>query len=194
MLFEDTAYISFIDVTLMFNIKLIKHKFDRCSRINILMKMKSKKKICDIQMRYNLLILESVEENNETTTNLVQSRTTAKATLWVWHLRLEHCHSTIIEKLKVLNKKILLLLNSYSLWHRHKTTHARISTYLNQEKNLNEEKKFLVFNSIATKIVVDKLTIIRRNDVYAHSLLLSSISNTKNRLRDKSNERVFELL
>jgi hypothetical protein len=38
--------------------------------------------------------------------NFVQSRTTAKATFWMWHLRLEHCHSIIIEKLKILNKKI----------------------------------------------------------------------------------------
>jgi hypothetical protein len=52
------------------------------------------------------LILESEEENNEMTTNFVQSKTTTKATLWVWHLRLKHCHSTVIEKLKVLNKKI----------------------------------------------------------------------------------------
>jgi hypothetical protein len=79
LLFEDTAYISFIDVTLVFSTKLIKQEFDRCSRINILMKMKSKKKICDIQMRYNLLILESAEDS-EMTTNFVQSRTTAKAT------------------------------------------------------------------------------------------------------------------
>ncbi len=81
LLFEDTAYISFIDVTLVFSTKLIKQEFDRCSRINILMKMISKKKICDIQMRYNLLILESAEENSGMTTNSVQSRTTAKATL-----------------------------------------------------------------------------------------------------------------
>jgi hypothetical protein len=88
---------------------------------------------------------------------------------------------------------VLLLLNSYSLWHRHKTINAKVSTYLIRKKNLNEEEKLLVFNFIATKIVVDKSTIIRRNDVYAHFLLLSSISNTENRLRDKSNERVFEL-
>jgi hypothetical protein len=81
LLFEDTAYISFIDVTLVFSTKLIKQRFDKCSRTNILMKMISKKKICDIQMRYNLLILESAEENSEITTNFVQSRTTAKATL-----------------------------------------------------------------------------------------------------------------
>jgi hypothetical protein len=81
LLFDNTAYISFIDVTLMFSTKLIKQEFDRCSRTNTFMKMNSKKKICDIQMRYNLLILESEEENNEMTTNFVQSRTTAKATL-----------------------------------------------------------------------------------------------------------------
>jgi hypothetical protein len=79
LLFEDTAYISFIDVTLVFSIKLIKQEFDRYSKINILMKMKSKKKICDIQMRHNLLILE--HENEIMTTNSVQSKTTAKATL-----------------------------------------------------------------------------------------------------------------
>jgi hypothetical protein len=106
LLFDNTAYISFIDVILVFSTKLIKQRFDRCSRTNILMKMISEKKICDIQMRYNLLILESAEENTGMTTNFVQSRTTAKATLWMWHLRLEHCHSTVIEKLKVLNKKI----------------------------------------------------------------------------------------
>jgi hypothetical protein len=43
------------------------------------MKMKSEKKICDIQMRYNLLILK--HENEIMTANFVQSRTTAKATL-----------------------------------------------------------------------------------------------------------------
>jgi hypothetical protein len=82
LLFEDTAYISFIDVTLVFSTKLIKQRFDRCSRTNTLMKMTSEKKICDIQMRYNLLILESAEENSEITANFVQSRTTAKATFW----------------------------------------------------------------------------------------------------------------
>jgi hypothetical protein len=93
----------------------------------------------------------------------------------------------------VYKKQSVLLLNSYSLWHRHKTTHAKVSTYLIRKKNLNEKEKSLVFNFIATKIVVVKSTIIRRSDVYARSLLLSSISNTKNRLRDKSNEFVFEL-
>jgi hypothetical protein len=80
LLFEDTAYILFIDVTLVFSTKLIKQKFDKCSKINTLMKMKSKKKICDIQMRYNLLILEYSDENNEMIANFVQSKSTAKAT------------------------------------------------------------------------------------------------------------------
>jgi predicted nucleic acid-binding protein len=79
LLFENTAYISFIDVTLVFSIKLIKQRFDRCSRTNILMKMNSKKKICDIQMRYNLLILKDGKDS-EIIANAVQSRTTAKAT------------------------------------------------------------------------------------------------------------------
>jgi hypothetical protein len=48
-----------------------------------------------------------------------------------------------------------LLLNSYSLWHRHQTIHAKVFTYLTREKNLNEKEKSLVFNSIAAKIVVD---------------------------------------
>jgi hypothetical protein len=52
------------------------------------------------------LILEYADENSEMIANFVQSKTTAKATLWMWHLRLEPCHSIVIEKLKVLNQKI----------------------------------------------------------------------------------------
>jgi hypothetical protein len=82
LLFDNTVYISFIDVTLVFSIKLIKERFDRCSRTNTLIKMNSKKKICDILMRYNLLIFEDDEDNEMTVNfaNFVQSRTTAKAT------------------------------------------------------------------------------------------------------------------
>ncbi len=89
---------------------------------------------------------------------------------------------------------VLLLFNFYSLWHRHQTIHAKIFTCLTWKKNLNKQEKSFIFNFIATKIVVDKLTLTRRFDVYALLLLLFLISNTKNRLRDKSNERVFKLL
>jgi hypothetical protein len=106
LLFENTIYISFIDVTLVFSTKLIKQKLDRCSKTIILMKMKLKKKIYNISMRFNLLILEYAEKNSEMIANSIQSRTTTKATFWMWHLRLKHCHSIIIKKLKVLNKKI----------------------------------------------------------------------------------------
>jgi hypothetical protein len=85
LLFDNTVYISFTDVTLMFSIKLIKQRFDRCSRTNILMKMDSEKKICDILMRYNLLILEDendemIADDSANFANVVQSKTTAKAT------------------------------------------------------------------------------------------------------------------
>jgi hypothetical protein len=82
LLFDNTAYISFTDVTLVSSTKLIKQRFDRCPRTNILMKMNSEKKICDILMRYNLLILEDGKDNEMTanSANSVQSRTTAKAT------------------------------------------------------------------------------------------------------------------
>jgi hypothetical protein len=76
LLLEDTAYISFTDVTLMFSTKLIKQKFDKCSKTNILMKMKSKKKIWDIQMRHNLLSLK--KKNEIMIANFVQLKTTAK--------------------------------------------------------------------------------------------------------------------
>jgi hypothetical protein len=44
LLFENTAYISFIDVTLVFSTKLIKQRFDRCSRTNTLMKMSTRRR------------------------------------------------------------------------------------------------------------------------------------------------------
>ncbi len=62
LLFKNTTYISFIDVTLIFSIKLIKKRFNKCFRTNILMKMISKKKIYDIQMRHTLLILKHDNE------------------------------------------------------------------------------------------------------------------------------------
>jgi hypothetical protein len=147
----------------MFSIKLIKQEFDKCSRINTLMKMKSKKKICDIQMRYNLLILESVEDS-EMTTNFVQSRTTAKATFWVWHFRLEHCHSTIIKKLKVLKD---ITVKKKKNQKRSNARHVHYQKCIESCKNRSQQKQLSHFRSC---ILIWQL-IIRRSMISRASLI-----------------------
>jgi hypothetical protein len=55
-------------------------------------------------------------------------------------------YKTHILKTKMID--IVLLLNFYSLWHRHKTIHAKIFTCFIQKKNLNEKKNlsFLILS------------------------------------------------
>jgi putative ribosome biogenesis GTPase RsgA len=127
----------------MFSIKLIKQKFDKYSRTNTLMKMISKKKICDIQMRYNLLILK--HQNEIMIANFVQSRTTAKTTLWMWHLRLKHCHSTVIEKLKVLNKKITVKKEKNQ--KRSNARHVLYQRCIKLFRNSSQQKQLSYFRS-----------------------------------------------
>ncbi len=75
-LFQNTIYILIIDVIWITSTKFIKVDFDRCSRINILTKMNSKKQICDIFIKHSLLILKyaSIKEINEMQANFLQTR------------------------------------------------------------------------------------------------------------------------
>jgi hypothetical protein len=56
--FANIAWILIINVILMFNINLEDQEFDRCLWINILMNMKTKQNICDIDKAHRLLILK----------------------------------------------------------------------------------------------------------------------------------------
>jgi hypothetical protein len=97
--FANTIWISSTDVIFISFTRLIKEKYNRDSHINILMHMKTNKKVCDISMQCNVLLLKF---NSIKHANSIQSQksTTAKTTPWFWHLKLDHCRLEIIHQLK----------------------------------------------------------------------------------------------
>jgi hypothetical protein len=103
--FANTTWISSTDVILISSTRLIKKNYDRDSHINTFMHMKTDKKVCEISMQCNVLLLKfnliSQEDLNKHA-NSIQSRkfTTTKTTSWFWHLRLDHCRLEIIHQLK----------------------------------------------------------------------------------------------
>jgi hypothetical protein len=56
--FANTAWISSTDVTLISFTRLIKEEYDRDSHINTFMHMKTNKKVCEINMHCNVLLLK----------------------------------------------------------------------------------------------------------------------------------------
>jgi hypothetical protein len=80
MKFSKTAWTTSINVTLIFSTKLMKQRFDRCPRTQTLMKMNSGQKICEIFMKFNLLVVEYNEflekefDFNEEQTNFIRKK------------------------------------------------------------------------------------------------------------------------
>jgi hypothetical protein len=111
MTFKKTTYISICSVTLVFQNKLEKEKFDRDSHTKILIHLKTGTQICEIQERFEMQLLEYnlISRNNQTiiisrndeTTNSIQlsKNIMIKAISWQWHQRLEHCRSQMIDHL-----------------------------------------------------------------------------------------------
>jgi hypothetical protein len=104
MFFENIAYVSFIDVILMFVTRLKKQDFVWNMYKKVLMNKSIDAMICDIEKQHDLSFLKyrSVEKF----VNSVQShkKILAKTTFWNWHLRLEHCRSEMINQLKKIEK------------------------------------------------------------------------------------------
>jgi hypothetical protein len=104
MFFDNIAYVSFIDVILMFVTRLKKQDFVWDMYKKALMKKSIDAVICDIEKKHDLSFLKyrSVEKF----VNAVQSRKNilAKTTSWNWHLRLEHCRSEMINQLKKIDE------------------------------------------------------------------------------------------
>jgi hypothetical protein len=103
MTFKKTTYISICFVILVFQNKLEKEKFDRDSHIKTLIHLKTDKQMCEIQKRFEMQLLEYnlVSRNDQMMTNSIQSSKNImiKATSWMWHQRLEHCRSQMIDHL-----------------------------------------------------------------------------------------------
>ncbi len=104
MFFENIAYVSFIDVILMFVTRLKKQDFVWDMYKKILMNKSIDAVLCDIEKKHDLLLLKyrSVEKF----VNAVQSRKNilTKTISWNWHLRLEHCRSKMINQFKKIDE------------------------------------------------------------------------------------------
>jgi hypothetical protein len=104
MFFENIAYVSFIDVILMFVIRLKKQDFVWNMYKKVLMNKSIDAMICDIEKKHNLFFLKY--RSNEKFVNSIQShrKILAKTISWNWHLRLEHCRSEMINQFKKIDE------------------------------------------------------------------------------------------
>ncbi len=81
--------------------------------------MKTSKKVCEINMQCNVLLLKfnfiSLENLNKHA-NSIQSRkfTTTKTTSWFWHFKLDHCKLEIIHQLKKIENIEMIKRNEFS--------------------------------------------------------------------------------
>jgi hypothetical protein len=100
MFFENIAYVLFIDVILMFVIRLKKQNFVWNMYKKVLMNKSIDAMICDIEKKHNLFFLKY--RSIEKFVNSIQShkKILAKTISWNWHLRLKHCRSEMINQLK----------------------------------------------------------------------------------------------
>ncbi len=104
MFFENIAYVSFIDVILMFVTRFKKQDFVWNMYKNALMIKSIEIMISDIEKKHDLFLLKY--RFVEKSVNAVQShkKILAKTIFWNWHLRLKHCRSEMINQLKKIDE------------------------------------------------------------------------------------------
>ncbi len=104
MFFDNIAYVSFIDVILMFVTRFKKQDFVWNMYKKALMIKSIDVMICDIEKKHDLSFLKY--RFVEKFVNAIQShkKILAKTTFWNWHLRLEHCRSKLINQLKKIDE------------------------------------------------------------------------------------------
>ncbi len=104
MFFENIAYVSFIDVILMFVTRFKKQDFVWDMYKKVLMNKSIDAMICDIEKKHDLSFLKY--QSIEKFVNSIQShkKILTKTISWNWHLRLKHCRSKMINQFKKIEK------------------------------------------------------------------------------------------
>jgi hypothetical protein len=104
MFFKNIAYVSFIDVILMFVTRFKKQNFVWNMYKKVLMNKLIDAMICDIEKKHNLSLLKY--RSIEKFVNSVQShkKILTKTISWNWHLRLEHCRLKMINQFKKIDE------------------------------------------------------------------------------------------
>jgi hypothetical protein len=117
MFFDNIAYVSFIDVILMFVTSFKKQDFVWNMYKKVLMIKSIDVMICDIKKKHDLSLLKY--RFVEKFVNAVQShkKILAKTIFWNWHLRLKHCRSEIINQLKKIDEIEITQKNASKIVH-----------------------------------------------------------------------------
>jgi hypothetical protein len=104
MFFENIAYVSFINVILMFVTRLKKQDFVWDMYKKALMNKSIDAVICDIEKKHDLSFLKY--RSIEKFVNSVQfhKKILAKTIFWNWHLRLKHCRLKMINQFKKIDE------------------------------------------------------------------------------------------
>jgi hypothetical protein len=117
MFFENIAYVSFIDVILMFVTRFKKQDFVWDMYKKALMIKSIDVMICDIEKKHDLFFLKY--RFVEKFVNAVQShkKILTKTISWNWHLRLKHCRSKMINQLKKIDEIEIIQRNVSKIVH-----------------------------------------------------------------------------
>jgi hypothetical protein len=117
MFFDNIAYVSWIDVILMFVTRFKKQDFVWNMYKEALMIKSIDVMICDIEKKHDLFFLKY--RFVEKFVNAVQShrKILAKTTFWNWHLRLKHCQSKMINQLKKIDEIEITQKNASKIVH-----------------------------------------------------------------------------
>jgi hypothetical protein len=117
MFFDNIAYVSFIDVILMFVTRFKKQDFVWNMYKKTLMIKSIDVIICDIEKKHDLFLLKY--RLVEKFVNAVQShkKILTKTTFWNWHLRLKHCRSEMINQLKKIDEIEITQRNALKIVH-----------------------------------------------------------------------------
>jgi hypothetical protein len=117
MFFDNIAYVSFIDVILMFVTRLKKQDFVWDMYKKALMIKSIDVMINDIEKKHDLLFLKY--RFVEKFVNAIQShkKILAKTISWNWHLWLKHCRSKMINQLKKIDEIEITQKNASKIVH-----------------------------------------------------------------------------
>ncbi len=140
--FDNIAYVSFIDVILMFVTRFKKQDFVWDMYKKALMIKSIDVMICDIKKKHNLFLLKY--RFVEKFVNAVQShkKILAKTILWNWHLRLKHCRSKMINQLKKIDEIEVIQENASKIVHCDTCAISKMHRLIQQTSSTKAIKSF----------------------------------------------------
>jgi hypothetical protein len=162
MFFENIAYVSFIDVILMFVTRFKKQDFVWNMYKKTLMNKSIDAVICDIEKKHDLFLLKY--RSIEKFVNAIQSRKNIliKMISWNWHLCLEHCRSKMINQLKKIEKIEVTQENASKIVQCDTCTISKIHRLIQRKSSAKTIKIFQIlhFDLIICNKTFDETTCI----------------------------------